>query len=109
MKKKYFGINLKKIREQKNISGEKFAEFLDITPAELSEIELGTYPIDIDVMENIKYLFDLDDAEDLMTSDFSISQIENSLLFNDEINENDIETVKIINELAENIKFMSKC
>lgn len=49
----YFGNNLRKFREKKNMTQEEFAESCDITRAYYGRLERGEHSITIDLCQNI--------------------------------------------------------
>lgn len=77
-----FGKRLKELRKQKNISQEKFAELINISPRNLSKIETGqTFPSSANLEKivkslgcNFSYLFDFD-------KQININQIRQRFLF----------------------------
>lgn len=100
--KKVFGEKVKRIRKKKNLTQEQLAELIDISPRNLSKIEVGECFVKAETLEKILKALDIS-TEDLFAADHIkeseelINQIYNIL-----------DTVKNDNKKLEKIYKMAK-
>ena len=83
--KKEFGEKIKKIRKKRNLTQEQLAEIIEISPRNLSGIEIGQNFIKSETLEKILNALDVS-LEELFSSEY--------------FEENDV----LLNEIQKNIK-----
>ncbi len=66
--KKVFGEKVKRIRKKKNLTQEQLAELIDISPRNLSKIEVGECFVKAETLEKILKALDIS-TEDLFATD----------------------------------------
>ena len=66
--KKVFGEKVKRIRKKKNLTQEQLAELIDISPRNLSKIEVGECFVKAETLEKILKALDIS-TEDLFAAD----------------------------------------
>lgn len=83
--KKAFGEKLKRLRNQKKLTQEQLAEIIEISPKNLSKIEVGTSFVSSETLEKILLALNVT-AEELFANDYIKTQEE---LINDIYNKVD--------------------
>lgn len=73
--KKAFGEKLKRLRKNKNLTQEQLAEMIDISPKNLSKIEVGSSFVKADTLEKILKALDVT-TEELFSNDHIKSEKE---------------------------------
>lgn len=103
---KIIGSNIKKLRVQSKLSQESLAVFLGVDQSFISKIEKGERTITSDMLDKISELFGIT-LGDISNDKMTVKAISFALRA-DEINENDLETIRCINKLVLNLNFMQK-
>lgn len=66
--KKSFGEKVKRFRKQRNLTQEKLAELIDISPRNLSKIEVGECFVKAETLEKLLFALDIS-LDELFESD----------------------------------------
>lgn len=100
------GENIKTLREQSGFTQSNLAKYLQVDQSLISKIEKNERPITSDMLEKLSALFGV------TTESFNGETVPaNRILFAlraSEINEDDLETVSVINRIAMNLNFMTR-
>lgn len=73
--KKAFGEKLKRIRNKRKLTQEQLAEIIDMSPKNLSKIEVGTSFVSSETLEKIMFALNVT-AEELFANDYIKTQEE---------------------------------
>ena len=73
--KKSFGEKLKRIRNKRKLTQEQLAEIIDMSPKNLSKIEVGTSFVSSETLEKIMFALNVT-AEELFANDYIKTQEE---------------------------------
>lgn len=78
---KIIGNRIQKRRKAKNITQEQMAEYLNVTPGYISQLERGTTKINLDILSAISEYLECDMAEFIYKNDhYSMSFYEDEIL-----------------------------
>lgn len=103
---KNIGLRIKALREKSGFSQSNIANYLKVDQSFISKIESGERSITIDMLEKLAALLGVE----LTVFEDSTNNLEQNLSFAfraSEIDEQDMEVISAINQIALNCKFMT--
>ncbi len=97
---------LKELRKESNISQEQLAKYLNVDQSMVTKLENGTRKFNVSLIEKICNLFGcteeylLGESEDYIPLNFAFRS--------SGINEDDLESIAVINKIAMNLRYMNE-